>query len=598
MLLAHLDPTTGTLGTQVLIAVLIGAAIVLRRWPLKLWRRWRSARDKSQSVAGEGSMPAETSKRWKLLRTALLCQVWAMLCFAPVLGMATVAGNRYFLHWDAAAAGIRCFVVTMTGVVLWLLSLPLAKLPAKWQQSITTVGMIFVLASVVWPLVIDTNNYRAELPIAFWVGAALSLILAETRLSLSQVQRLMSGGSLTLAPLIVIYWVCAFMYPVHPSSLGNAKVEVASSADSPALPRSTQRENVYIVVVDDWPLRVGCNRQGVPREIIPNLHALANGATVFGDAHSPSCYKASSLPRLLYQTNQPLALRGSRTGFGDEDFAATQETANLFTQARSAGYRTCMLGWLHPYRTLLGDSVDYVHSRCIYRWYGDSWAGQCRAFATDAVFRFLGSDPSDLVLRNRKQLHVDHLDQIRKDLLERAEEVIADPEPGMFAVFHLPSTPNAARFALYGPEAEASKRTESSVNTREEVVQLDRMIGRLVKALQRSGKYENCTLIVTSDRGHAPEEEDLQRASHVPLLVKFPGQQKQRLIEEPFSTNCLAALLDFPAWLEQPGIESIAADNSVAAERAVDRLVMRVRQEDLYEDLPRIELRRHRLLVR
>ncbi len=494
--------------------------------------------------------------------------------------MATVPGNRYFLHWNANSAAIRLLVVTGVGMLLWLAIWPLQKLPAKLQQGLTLAGMCLVGTSVIWPMLMDADGYPAELPLGLWIGLALSLLCIELGITLERTHQVLVRGSMMLTPGIAIYWGVAMFFPVHPSSVAIGNFEVRQDAQSP--PPALPRDNVYIVIVDDWPLRIGCTKTGMPKPLLPNLYALAEHSLVFADAHSPSCYKVGSVPRLLFQTTDPLAVHGSTTGFWNEEFEPTRGRENLFTQARGQGYRTCMLGWLHPYRTLLGDSVDYVHSPCLYHWYGETWWGQSRAFATDAAFRLIGAEQSDLVLGNRKSTYAYQIRKIRRDLLARAEEVIADPSPGMFVVFHLPATVNAARFALHEPSDSAAQGSKATINTRDEVLELDSLVGTLVQALKQAGKYDNSTLIITADRGHAPVREDIDRATHVPLIVKLPGQhQAGQVVETRFSTSRLATLVQPTA----PGKPPVS-------------VAQRLRKRNLYDDLPRSELRRYRMLVR
>jgi arylsulfatase A-like enzyme len=92
-------------------------------------------------------------------------------------------------------------------------------------------------------------------------------------------------------------------------------------------------------------------------------------------------------------------------------------------------------------------------------------------------------------------------------------------------------------------------------NYTDNLLYLDRVIGEVVDALKKAGKYESSMLILTSDHGwrHDPERTyaDLPREDqdprselrHVPLIVKFPHQSTPGEVKTPLTTTELHLII-------------------------------------------------------
>ena len=112
------------------------------------------------------------------------------------------------------------------------------------------------------------------------------------------------------------------------------------------------------------------------------------------------------------------------------------------------------------------------------------------------------------------------------------------------------------------------------------IAYMDWSLGRLVNALKQRGLYDNTLLIVTSDHGEAFGERAIvghalsvyQDMVHVPLLIKYPGQNGSALVEDSVSLADLMptvlALLEYPAPKTMQG-RSLMRTASDAANRPI-----------------------------
>jgi arylsulfatase A-like enzyme len=110
-----------------------------------------------------------------------------------------------------------------------------------------------------------------------------------------------------------------------------------------------------------------------------------------------------------------------------------------------------------------------------------------------------------------------------------------------------------------------------------EITYSDAEIGRLLALLREHDLYDDALIVVTSDHGEHFMEHDLWRHSnslyqqlvHVPLIVKYPGQQEGRVVDDWVATidivPTVTAMLDVEcADCEGRPLEEAGSDDSRA----------------------------------
>ncbi len=92
-------------------------------------------------------------------------------------------------------------------------------------------------------------------------------------------------------------------------------------------------------------------------------------------------------------------------------------------------------------------------------------------------------------------------------------------------------------------------------------------IGRLISVLKETGLYDNSLIIVTSDHGEAFGERNFmqhgnsvyQNEVHVPLIIKYPGGDNARVVEEYVSgVDIMPTVLDVLGYEIPPGLQGVS----------------------------------------
>ncbi len=477
----------------------------------------------------------------KLLRMLLLGQMWSFVLFIPALDLVTTRTNRYFLHWSATALLVRLGWVTAIGLGITGLGAGLRASSRAAYERLAPVGALLCVA-----LLAGSHAYFGGLVLVVIPVLLLWSRRRRVAWSLAGIHGGLQRACLFLAPVLPLFWLNAATY----DTFGPASVPTLEDARRvPARPGETPADDVYVFVFDGWSYRLTVPTGEVAPEF-PSLRAAAGGMCVFRDAHSPGCWTLGSMPRLLFQRRDRIALRGPRAGFWDGEFRPVEGLPSLFTGAREHGYRTYMVGWGHPYHRLVEGSVDHVRSVCYYHSLGESPWSMGISFLWDAG---LALQPtlarvafgSYQVQRNRALVLQTRL------LLDHATAVLEDPRPGQFAVFHLPPPHWPFCFRLDGPrDLDAEYENSSPELAQEQLQYLDRVFGDFESKLRAGGKWDRATVVLTSDHTWVDDPElkasgaSAERMTHVPLLIKFPGQQEASRVDAPFSNTWLADLLE------------------------------------------------------
>jgi hypothetical protein len=319
--------------------------------------------------------------------------------------------------------------------------------------------------------------------------------------------------------------------------------------------------NVYIVTFDAWTYR-HTFPDGTLRPSLTNLAALVETATVYHDGHSPGTGTHSSILRFLYQP-APAFARYSTEGLEGMAFwnKPSFSGRSIFSGV-PGNWFTCALGFWLRYDEVLANEVDaaarvenYAATRSFRDAYASLLLSQC------AWLRHLGLPVkapfnNDTVNYWRPWLYS------QQQLPRLAVRVIEDVRQPTLAFFHLPFPHLPFAWTARGmkdPLPAGAVATEATLtNHLDNLAYLDVVVGRLVRALKRADKFENSLLILMGDHAwkYDPERswrtpgddvkaearaEDTKPCSpltHVPIIVKAPGQERRVDVYEPwFATN-------------------------------------------------------------
>lgn len=262
-----------------------------------------------------------------------------------------------------------------------------------------------------------------------------------------------------------------------------------------------RRPNILFIVSEDNGPELGC--YGDPYARTPNLDRFAAEGVRFANAFVPyalcSPSRAAFLTGLYPQQNGQLGLATHRFEMYRED------TPNIVTRLRSAGYHTGLIGKLHinPEEAFPFDFRALANANFQRKEPGDAYAGEATKFWQDAGDRpwFLSVNFPDA-----------HLPFIRQ-----AHGRPAHPQTG------------ADVKPLPWIGADSERLRELTADYYNCMARLDENVGLLLEALTNSGAGANTMVIYFGDHGA-----QFPRAKHtvydaglrVPLLIRWPGDRK------------------------------------------------------------------------
>ncbi len=306
-------------------------------------------------------------------------------------------------------------------------------------------------------------------------------------------------------------------------------------------PASADGENVVLILVDT--LRAdGLHLGGNPREVSPNLDALAARGTVFESAYSAAPWTVPSTATVL--TGLTPAEHG--LGFSASNFLAH----GLFTIAEALQSEGWTTGGFSC-NTLISQSRNFGQGFESFRDY--RWKGAARMI--DDVEQWI-----DEQRETKFFLYLHLIDPHGPYLPEEpwrsrfAPDVPADHE----------AHPNAVMDRFWeGEQFEPGYLEEYSGWNRKlydaEIAWLDELLGRLFERLESQGSLDRTIVALTSDHGEEFLEHGLMghvsqlhdELVHVPLVLAGPGVPKGKRIAQQVENRFVARTL-----LELAGVKA------------------------------------------
>lgn len=283
--------------------------------------------------------------------------------------------------------------------------------------------------------------------------------------------------------------------------------------------------------------------------LLPEFTRLQEQSLVATNAYPPADSTMLSLPafitgRMVVHAkpihSSELTLNFEGTG----DYVPWSKQPNVFQRAREIGVNTALVGWYHPYKRIIGDTLD----RCaVYD--ADTVSLPIsmllnvnraleRTFLSERIMPLAG-----LLAKWSRQRHI----EAYVDSLAEAERLAANPEFGLVLI-HLP-VPHPP--GIYKRE-KAEFDYEGASSYFDNLALADRTLGDIRKAMVRAGLWDRSVVLASSDHWWRPAiwqslhvwtAEDIRFALpegqldyRVPFLLKMPGQTTQMEYDTRFNT--------------------------------------------------------------
>jgi hypothetical protein len=220
---------------------------------------------------------------------------------------------------------------------------------------------------------------------------------------------------------------------------------------------------------------------------------------------------------------------------GSNEYVEWSKQPNVFQRAREIGVNTALLGWYHPYKRIIGHTLN----RCaVYDADTVSLPVSMLLNVNRAIERTILSERavplSGILAGLSRQRHV----EAYVDSLAEAERMAASPEFGLVLI-HLP-VPHPP--GIYNrATSEFDYQGESSYL--DNLALADRTLGLIRKAMEKSGLWDSSVVLASSDHWWRPAiwqslhvwtaEDDRfalpegQLDHRIPFLLKMPGQTSE-----------------------------------------------------------------------
>ncbi|MBI3048807.1 MAG: sulfatase-like hydrolase/transferase [Acidobacteria bacterium] len=463
----------------------------------------------------------------RVVVSAWLGLALAALFFYPLA--AAVTSDIYYLQWQTTD-------VIETAVVLAALALACAGIVFMVWPRATRLATATLLLISVLPLASFAAGVSRQLP---YEGALIAV--ADNRalgIGVSALMAVAGATAFVFRPAALGRWLRRLLVLVSPVSLvvlaslgaSAARAGVVVQIDrEPAVSAAVQRTcaPVLALLFDELSFSYLYDDDENVRTELPALGRLGARATHYLSVTAPGRETLDALPSFLAARRvQEIEVDDSGLLERLDDGALTPFRAaapdGLFGTARRLGFRTEMAGYYLAYCEMLGGMVDTCRSRSFYN--------------VSAPEEFSLVDPvrTTLVLWPRQfpfgllknPPFAGHQRELVDGLVAFARRPITERPPVFrFVHFSVPHLPFVFDADGYGPPFDPLRTSPDAAYVRQ-VGYVDRVVGELVAALERTGAYDRVALVVLADHGYrfgGRERDPL----HIPFIVKRPGQTRR-----------------------------------------------------------------------
>jgi hypothetical protein len=304
--------------------------------------------------------------------------------------------------------------------------------------------------------------------------------------------------------------------------------------------------NVYIFMMDEWSYG-RTFPDGRLIEPMPHLRELLSQATLYRNVRSAGTKTAFSVPRFLFQNNSSFLKLPSEEVEALCLSGRSFPGPTLFSESPGDWFRVAVGFWI-DYRGMLATNVDFAITTQSDAADRTFWSQTVTLLKSQQdLLRDLG-----LITKRRRPEILPALtwvfgtEQTHRLALETIDRVV---EP-TFGYFHycLPHYPYVWEAGGKKNPMPKPPMKHTVASYRDNILYVDTVIGEVVTALHKAGKFDDALLVITSDHSwrydpdhphgklHVEDVDPESELRRVPLIVKLPGQTAGRVVDDPVST--------------------------------------------------------------
>ncbi len=472
------------------------------------------------------------------LQLGVVCFSTTVLVFLGELRFLMAPENRFYQFWqrsDAVVLSLMIVTIAMaaTGVALW------ARATSPRLSAVLRGMLVLALFEALLAVVV-----RLSLEPPFWV----TWLFPVGAFALAAGVHVARPGLLYRASVIAAL-VLSPLGPILLAQLLSApSVDLREQASGPSMPPG-DGPPIVLLIFDEWSYSRSTRADRFIASM-PRLTRVADGADFFTAAHSPAGTTFHSLRAILAESQRGTEVRSAHWWYDDVAAAEEPLPPRLFLRAQRAGYRSEIIGYYLPYRELVGEAASVVLTEPYFPKGHDviaqmGWIGlRVLTFQGDPFTRFLAT-------RVDQRLFNRYWYDLNLRVEARLARALRDIEPGAFVVGHLPLPHAPFVFSAegrYQPDSVGSRLEFAPAKYADHLAYVDQVAGRLLDSLRASGQYDSSLVIITSD--HSWKVDTLahglpgaEAMTHVPLIVRWPGQREGKVVRDPVCLVGLGALV-------------------------------------------------------
>jgi hypothetical protein len=229
------------------------------------------------------------------------------------------------------------------------------------------------------------------------------------------------------------------------------------------------------------------------------------------------------------------------TVYGTSSRKRLSEQPTVFTRVHELGMKSALVGYLMPYREMIGNQVDYVLSGRSQKadggmGLGDAMMGQFKkALCTTLPFAVRLGLPDKLATRQEREADI----HTYQDFLLETKKVLTDNRfDFIFVHFSIPHNPFI--YDRFSDNFSMSRKAGYIDN----LALTDRTLGELRSTMEAAGTWDSTAVLVTADHWWRDARFFTGRKDHrVVFILKLPDQKKAVRYDPAFNNIITADLV-------------------------------------------------------
>lgn len=489
----------------------------------------------------------------------LAAQTVVFLLFCPYLGSLLPYTTRRIYMWQTSDVAIIVAAMVLMAMPCLIADALVRRLGWGWLRRAFNHAFVIALGAGIFATLCAVTDrghgYRIGRSGVEMQTAWLLLFGAVGYSLASGSPRLVSWARhlcLILSPAMPIFVVHLTGLQSYPPRMDPLQAESPRVVPAALDGRPCRNSPVYLFIFDEWsyPRTFEDSR---PRREFAHLSELCGQSTIFHDAQSPGERTDYSVPGILMQTGLPAVWEDGKLGFDDGGrILPPAKFESIYDVAGDTNYRSFLVHFGVPFPMFVDQRVNVCRS---YHYYpaGQTILGNIGL----AMLKTMGTwtDPwtafaLDKTMGQRRAEYEQAL-RFQRGVYSDTMQIIREQPARTFAVIHYPLPHHPFILDPDGTPRELSltdfNKNDPSGYERN-LRRLDRVVGELTQAMKEAGRFDDAMLILTSDHSwrYDPDRETTlqnEALTHVPLIIKFPGQTAGFAVNDRFETFRLGSLI-------------------------------------------------------